>query len=87
MFGVHLSFHVFEEPRDPKPTLQELAKVAKLVRLEMFLRMALLRVICALHYKVPPAADTAHQVKDTWFWSFWRNRCTIKLVNGLELTS
>lgn len=64
VFGVYPSTHVFEEPRDPKPTLQERAKLANTIRAEMDSQMALLRVNRALRHDVPPASDSVYEIGD-----------------------
>lgn len=64
VFGTFPSTQVFEEPRDPRPTQPERAKLANSIRLEMDKQMAVLRVNRALRHNVPPAVDAIHAVGD-----------------------
>lgn len=64
VFGIHSSTHLFKEPRELKPTLQERGTLANTVRLEMDKHRVSLHVNRALRHKVPPAAKIVFEVGD-----------------------
>lgn len=65
VFGVYPSTQVFEDPKDPKPTLQERAKLAATIRAEMDQHMAKLRVMRALRHQVPPSSNSVFEVGES----------------------
>lgn len=64
VFRVYPFTHVLEEPKDPKSTLQERAKLANTVCAEMNNQMFLLQVNRALRHDVPPESETVYEIGD-----------------------
>lgn len=60
--GVFPSTRVFEDPQDPKPSLQYHARLANFIRAEMEKQLSTLRLNRALIHSNPPLNDRKYEV-------------------------